>query len=487
MRNAVALLITRDPGLIQTVSAVAANLSHIHLSHSPSIEEACPALLWSETDVLLIHSVEDNDVSRVTGITRDVAFFRRCLSTVVISEDYDPEQALEFLRLGVADVLERPLDSSRLAFLLDILTIRVRYGNPTPLESESNGIESLSSPDDAGFLFSPTQPLGRMIERVRRVAGLDINVLLQGETGTGKTRLARVIHALSPHHLQPNLTINCAALSPTVIESELFGHMKGAFTGADRDHIGKFAAVGKGTLFLDEIDSLSLTTQAKLLRVVEEHVFEPVGSNQSQPMQARLIVASNRPLETEVAEGRFRSDLFYRLNVVSFSLPPLREQRELVPALVRRFINEFNQLSGCAVRGLAPEAFQVLDRYDWPGNVRELRNAIERAAAVCSGGLITLDDLPDSVLMHLGAPLLHQVETLTAEPGESAPHDTLDTVKKTAEATRIVEALRRNQNNRSRTALELGISRMTLYSKMHRYGIGNGLEPPPDPASGPTV
>ena len=233
------------------------------------------------------------------------------------------------------------------------------------------------------------------MEQVRRVATQDTTILLGGETGTGKTRLARHIHELSPRRDLPFLVINCGALSASLIESEMFGHVKGAFTGADRDRTGKFAEVERGTLLLDEIDSLPLALQAKLLRAVEERIFEPVGSNKSLPVQARLIAASNRPLDQEAAAGRFRLDLYYRLNVVSFTLPPLRDRREMIAHLASNFIAEFAARSGREIDGISAEALRALQAHDWAGNIRELRNVIERAVVLCPGREIQVDDLPE--------------------------------------------------------------------------------------------
>jgi transcriptional regulator with PAS, ATPase and Fis domain len=197
-------------------------------------------------------------------------------------------------------------------------------------------------------------------EQVHRVATQDITVLLAGETGTGKTRLARLIHDLSPRSAEPFLVVDCGALSANLIESELFGHVKGAFTGAERERVGKLAVAGKGTLLLDEINSLPLPLQAKLLRAVEDRLFEPVGGNKPQPLQARLIAASNAPLDQEMTAGRFRPDLYYRLNVIAFYLPPLRDRRGTVPGLALRFLSEFAARNRPDVRGLTPEALAAL-------------------------------------------------------------------------------------------------------------------------------
>jgi DNA-binding NtrC family response regulator len=312
----------------------------------------------------------------------------------------------------------------------------------------------------------------RTIEQIRRIAPLDTTILLGGETGTGKTRLAGVIHQLSPRRDKPFLSINCGALSANLIESEMFGHVRGAFTGADVDRIGKFAAVGSGTLFLDEIDALPSALQAKLLRVVEERVFEPVGSNKTLKMQARMIAASNRPLDSEVAAGRFRADLFYRFNVVAFDMVPLRERKTVIPALARLFVAEFTAHGGRRIVGIDEDALRALMAYSWPGNIRELRNVIERAVALCPGPIIGLADLPET-LQHLDpanpppqpAPAPLDARTRSHSPRSLAQH------KDQAEYERIQQALQKYSNNRLRAAEELGISRMTLYKKLHKYGL----------------
>jgi two-component system response regulator HydG len=233
-------------------------------------------------------------------------------------------------------------------------------------------------------------------ERIKCVVPQDTTLLLTGETGTGKTRLARRIHELSPRHTEPFLVVDCGAISPHLIESEIFGHVKGAFAGADRDRPGKLAAVGGGTLLLDEINSLPLPLQFKLLRAVDDRVFESVGSERSQPMRARLIAASNAPLDDEVATCRFRA-LLFRLNVVGVHLPPLRNRRASIVPLAHRFLTEMAARNRPDVVGMTPEVVQALEGYDWPSNIHELRNVIERAVALCLGPRVQLLDLPEAV------------------------------------------------------------------------------------------
>jgi two-component system response regulator HydG len=338
----------------------------------------------------------------------------------------------------------------------------IAWTNPVPVvEPDPREVELLSGGGHA---------MGLLAEMVRRVAAMSSTILLSGETGTGKTRMARLIHDLSPRRGQPFLVVNCGALSASLIESEMFGHVRGAFTGADRDRVGKFAEVGYGTLFLDEIDSLPPDLQAKLLRAVEDRVFEAVGSNKTMNMQARLIVASNRDLAREVARGRFRDDLYYRLNVVGFTLPPLRERPEVIAGLANRFLSQFAEQCGQRPRGFSASAMFCLESYAWPGNIRELRNVIERAVVLGSGVQVGTEDLPASVRGDL--PLKIEVRVNPLFKPESAPViQTLVAIREVAEQERILEALGKNGNNRRRASQDLGISRMTLYKKMHKYGM----------------
>jgi two-component system response regulator HydG len=247
------------------------------------------------------------------------------------------------------------------------------------------------------FLGDMGPEMAELADQIRRVASQDTTLLFTGETGTGKTRLARMVHELSPRRDEPFLVVDCGALSPTLIESEIFGHVRGAFTDANRDRAGKLAAVGAGTLLLDEINSLPLTAQAKLLRAVDDRVFEPVGSNKAHPLRARLIAVSNAPLDREVEAGRFRGDLYYRLNIVGFLLPPLRERRSAIAPLAAKFAAEFAARNRPDVRGLSRAALRILEEYAWPGNIRELRNVIERAIALCAGPEVLPRDLPAAV------------------------------------------------------------------------------------------
>lgn len=469
------LLVSMDQSLIAIVQELLSSVDGLRLDIRAGIEEAYRHLGHNRVALVLLHLPDTQAAPDVTAFLQLVAAARPPIPTLVLSERHDAEQALALLRAGATDYLSRPLDLTRLAFLLDVLTVSARYGEsargPGP---DSTTVKSLGAEDP--FLYVPTAEIGRLMEQVHRVAPRDTTLLFQGETGTGKTRLARLVHELSPRRHEPFVVVDCGVLSANLIESEIFGHVRGAFTGGDRDRIGKFAEAGRGTLLLDEIDALPPALQTKLLRVVDERVFEPVGANKPQPLQARLIAATNRSLEKEVAGGRFRADLYYRLNVVAFTLPPLRERRELIPSLADRFVTEFAARNGRQLNGIAPEALRALQAYPWPGNIRELRNVIERLVVLCAGPLIQLEDMPATIR---GCPMIASLDA--APPTTSCPSvpvSTLIQTKEEAELARIRAALQNHRNNRHRVAAELGISRMTLYRKLRKYGLGDAFESP---------
>jgi DNA-binding NtrC family response regulator len=410
--------------------------------------------------LVLVHLPSGQTDETVLVLLRTVAAERRCCAVVVLSEHHEEARTSALLRAGAADCLSLPSDAGRLAPLMDALTIRSRLAVPAAAKA-------------VGEDLSDALPLGlaELAEQVRRMAPQETTLLLNGETGTGKTHLARLIHQLSPRHDQPFQVVDCCALSPALIESALFGHVKGAFTGADRDRPGKLASVGRGTLLLDEVNSLPAELQGKLLRAVDERVFEPVGSDRPQPVRARLIAASNVSLEHEVAAGRFRADLYYRLNVVGFYLPPLRERAEVVPALVEKFLAEFATRNRPDVRGISDEALQALENYRWPGNIRELRNVVERVVALSAGPEVQLHDLPEAVRLHTGDPAVLAMHSEPMALISEMSAGSLNEAKEEAEIRRIQQALKKHNNNRLRAAAELGISRMGLYKKLHRYGL----------------
>jgi DNA-binding NtrC family response regulator len=313
-----------------------------------------------------------------------------------------------------------------------------------------------------------TPSLMPLADRLTLAAAADVTLLLTGETGTGKTHLARLIHEHSPRRGQRLHVVTCGALSPGVVMSELFGHVKGAFTGADRTRVGKFEAAGSGTLLLDEIDALSLEAQAALLRVFETGEFEPLGSNDTQLCRARIIVASNWDLEEAVAQGKFREDLYYRLNVLPLHLPPLRERLEDIEALARGMVANFAATFGKALPAISPEALAALQSFAWPGNLRQLQNAIQQAVLLSRGPELQLEHLPEVVRRPPSTAGAVARTTLWSDSGSLAEH------RGHQEHTLIERTLERHNYCRSRAARALGISRVTLYTKMKKYGLHGG-------------
>jgi DNA-binding NtrC family response regulator len=284
-------------------------------------------------------------------------------------------------------------------------------------------------------------------------------VLITGATGTGKELIAKAIHNLSPRKNGPFIAVHAAALPTTLLESELFGHEKGAFTGAVERRVGRFELADGGTLFLDEIGELEPQIQVKLLRVLEERAFERVGGAKTLQVDVRLVAATNKDLKKLVSEGKFRDDLFYRLSVVTVDLPPLRERRDDIPLLVKSFLGEFSRENGKEVRELTPEAMNQLLAYDWPGNVRELRNAIEQMVVLARGERLTVRDVPAAIRGGADLTKINVVRTgMTVED---------------AERQLIVQALKETEGNRTKAAQRIGVSRRTLHRKLKEYGLEN--------------
>jgi PAS domain S-box-containing protein len=310
-------------------------------------------------------------------------------------------------------------------------------------------------------IISKNKEMRRLFGILEQVSESDATILLEGESGTGKELFAKAIHALSPRKTGPLMTINCGSLPDTLLESELFGYEKGAHSTAFKDKPGRLAVANGGTLFLDEIGDISPAMQIRLLRVLQDKTYEPLGSTKSLKTDARIVAATNKNLHRLVEEGKFRQDLFYRINVVRLVLPPLRDRREDIPLLVEHFIRKFSRLSGKEIQGLSPDAIPVLMSHTFPGNVRELENIIEYATVVCKNGAIGIEHLPDF--------FRNPEESRSNRPPETRPSSLGE-----MERSYIREALKRNQWNRTATAAEMGIHPTTLWRKMKRLNI----EPP---------
>ena len=310
-------------------------------------------------------------------------------------------------------------------------------------------------------MIARSPAMQRLIELARRVARVDSTVLISGESGTGKERVARLVHQASPRAPGPFIAVNCGAITETLLESELFGHVKGAFTGAMQERPGLFESANTGTLLLDEVGEVSPAMQVKLLRVLQEREIRRVGESTSRPIDVRVIAATNRELLQEITEGRFRKDLYYRLHVVELSVPPLRKRSEDILPLARLLLTEAAARLNRPVSGLSPRAAEQLLRYAWPGNVRELENAMERVVALAQGAHADLEDLPEEVRQAVPVPL------------RSSPVKHLQTIEKEY----ILAVLSINSGNQARTAEQLGIGSATLYRKLKSYGMTRGGVP----------
>jgi two-component system, NtrC family, nitrogen regulation response regulator NtrX len=368
---------------------------------------------------------------------------------VMISGHGNIESAVRATKLGAFDFVEKPLSLEKIGLVVKNALEYLR------LEEENRRLRA--ELEQRYEIIGESMPLKALRQQIVLTAPTNGRVLIFGESGTGKEVVARGLHAASLRRSQPFVEVNCAAIPDELIESELFGHVKGSFTGATDDKIGKFQKADTGTLFLDEVGDMSLKTQAKVLRVLEEQRFEPVGSNTAITVDVRVIAATNKKLEEEISRGTFREDLFYRLNVIPFYVPALRERAEDIPLFARRYLAEFSAAYGKRPRELSEAALDVLMRYSWPGNVRELRNLIERLVIVCPQQRIEPHHLP---------PELYR-GSRNAQQSHASLHD----ARAAYERDFILRKLEENQWNMTRTAEALGLERSHLYRKMKSLGI----------------
>jgi len=403
----------------------------------------------------------------ITGVAREDAVGQRC-SDVFRSSICGANCALQqTLRTGKPVI-------GKTCYIIDADGNRIPISISTAVLRDSDGqviggaetfrdiseIEALRQELEGKFsvgdLISHSPAMQRIFEVLPAIAASPSTVLIHGATGTGKEMMAKTIHSLSPRSKGPFVAVNCGALPDTLLESELFGYKAGAFTGANRDKPGRFAIAKGGTLFLDEIGDISPALQVRLLRVLQEKTYEPLGSTRSEKTDARIVVATNRDLSALVAKGEFREDLYYRINVVRVELPPLERRKEDIPLLAAHFVERFNRLQGKAIRGLSPDALSLLMAHDWPGNVRELENVIERAFVLCAEDHIGIRHLPDE---------------LTARGVLSQQNRNVRSARDRLEIEAIQSALERNGFNRLAAARELGIHKTTLFRKIRRLGL----------------
>jgi two-component system response regulator AtoC len=412
--------------------------------------EAALQLLREESAALVLTDLEMPGTNGIEFM-RSLRLLDAQVPVIVLTAYGTVEAAVEAMKLGAVDFIAKPFDVDA----LELLIARALEMSRTRSENRYLRQEIARAPQFADIVGG-SAPMRRIFELIEKVSPTRSAVLITGETGTGKELVARAIHGRSPRQAQLFVPLNCAAIPAELLESELFGHARGAFSGAHTDREGKFGAADGGTLFLDEIGDMEPRLQAKLLRALEDGVIEPVGSNRRVRIDVRVVSSTNRDLESAIRDGRFREDLFYRLNVFRIHLPPLRERREDIPALATTFLQHFGRELGKGALGLEARAHAALEQYTWPGNVRELRNLMERAAVLATGNEVS-DEL---------------VRTLLPEGAEGAPGNLdLDTAVAETERRTILRALATTHDNKAEAASLLGIGERTLWTKLKRYRL----------------
>ncbi|MBP5452140.1 MAG: sigma-54-dependent Fis family transcriptional regulator [Treponema sp.] len=373
------------------------------------------------------------------------------IPVIILTGHGSIDSAVDAMRHGAYDFLTKPLNLDQLSLIVK----RALEGREMSLQHQELKKE-LEDSNALKGMIGTSPAMQRVQQLIKKVADTRANVLITGESGVGKELVANAIHNLSSRKDKSFIKVHCAALSETLLESELFGHEKGAFTGAEKMQKGRFELAHGGTIFLDEIGEINQNVQIKILRVLQEKKFERVGGEQTIEVDVRIVAATNKNLEEEVKAGRFREDLYYRLNVIHIQVPPLRERKEDIPLLVSSFLQEFNSENGKAIKAVDKRAKTALFNYNWPGNIRELRNCMEAAVVMCSGDEISVEDLPPTV-----------------SSGSSGENCVIPLGLSLDEAEKIIiqETLLANANNKTRTAEVLGIGRKTLQRKLAEWGI----------------
>src|SRR5271155_3232991 len=441
------LVVDDEAGIRESLSSILRDEGY-HVEAVGSAEEALVRAAVGDIEVVLL-DVWLPGMDGLEALSRMQAI-QRPPAVIMISGHGTIETAVRATKLGAFDFIEKPLTIEKIIVLVHNAVLQRR------LEEENQRLRS-----ELGHRYQvvgESVPMKALRQQIAVTAPTNGRVLIYGESGSGKELVARALHAASLRSKGPFVEVNCAAIPEELIESEIFGHIKGSFTGATEDKIGKFQKADGGTLFLDEIGDMSLRTQSKVLRVLEEQRFEPVGSNETVTVDVRVIAATNKNLEQEITLAHFRQDLFYRLNVIPFFVPPLRDRLQDIPTLARYFLNEFSSAYGKRTRELSDTAMEILMRYPFPGNVRELRNLVERLVIVCPQARIEPHHLPPELFRGAAESPQH-------------PYSTLHEARSAYEREFILRKLQENRWNMTQTATALGLERSHLYRKMKSLGI----------------
>ena len=444
------LVVDDEPAIRQSLSGVLEDEGYA--VESAESGEACLESLPAGNFELVLLDIwlPGMDGMEVLSRIQEIPFGERPV-VVMISGHGSIEAAVKATKLGAFDFLEKPLSIEKVS------VVTKNALNHRRLELENSRLK-----EDTGSrwrIIGESVPMKALRQQLTLMAGTNGRVLIYGESGTGKELVAHALHALSPRAAEPFIEVNCAAIPEELIESEMFGHIKGSFTSAQEDKVGKFQKADGGTLFLDEVGDMSLRTQSKVLRALEEQRFEPVGAPQSVLVDVRVVAATNKNLEEEIEHGNFREDLFYRLNVIPFFVPPLRDRQEDIPLLADHFLREFTTAYGRKPKELTPEAYRLLIEYHWPGNVRELKNLIERIVILNPQVRVDARHIP--------------LQASRRQPDRPLDRfGSLQEVREAAEREYILKKLEETNGNVTRTAELLGLERSNLYRKMKALGIG---------------
>jgi two-component system response regulator HydG len=457
------LVVDSDPTVRSACAEIASSLGYV-VESTGDLSHARSMLRGHAADILLAN-LPYNSGSGLELIS-EVKLLYPQTAVIAMTASGSVNAAVEAMRCGASDYLTKPFAMDELSTVLDRAASALLTDNATRQLREQ-----LRLSQGLGAMIGRSGEMEKLYRILSKVAQSSHPVLILGESGTGKELVARTIHAYGPNGQKPFLPVDCGSIVPTLIESELFGYVKGAFTGANRSKDGLLVSAEGGTVFLDEIGELSLDLQAKLLRALQEREVRPVGATHRVPIKARIVAATNRNLAEMVEKGQFRKDLFYRLNVVNLKLPSLRDRREDIPLLAAHFLDRISREHGRKFT-LSDEALRTMMRYDWPGNVRELEHAVERACTMASGQMLYLGDLPTQLQNH-------ELETrraagLVAEAGAVGAESQLKPLAE-MEKDAILSAIRTLNGDKLQAARLLGIGKTTLYRKLKEYGIADPL------------